>query len=209
MDSQPNTDGVVGTKTIVPCPNVTGPSTVEPVLPEQGINIEPASEIVVESIPVTGNVVDLSIPNIGNIATPSLKKKGKLRKSPRTPSQALLSGKRNRIPVELFSPDSTASIRSTPQKKVPSAKKIKQTPNSIMHQLEDEYLKLKAKVVETPLDEDLCAKANKAERDFYKAVLKLGIHSNNRTKWKGWELGYAKLVCLSEVGLEYAKTPRK
>jgi hypothetical protein len=55
----------------------------------------------------------------------------------------------------------------------------------MMYQLEKEFLKLKAMVVETRLDEDLRKKANKAEREFYKSVLKLSLHSNTQTKWKG------------------------
>jgi hypothetical protein len=177
----------------------------------------------VEGNPVTDNGVDSSVvvsvpktvnPKIVNPTTPSIYKVGLARKSPRIAIQPTVTGKRIRTPIELFSPDSSVSVaRSTPRKPVRPAKKLKQSPEPspkvFMHQKEKEFLQLRAKVVETPYDEDLCAKANQVERDFYKSLLTLSIHYNNRTKWKGWELGYAKVVCLSKIGLEYAKTSRK
>jgi hypothetical protein len=78
-----------------------------------------------------------------------------------------------------------------------------------MLKMERKHLSLKARCCEDPGNDALRDSSKLAEREFYKAVVLLSLRQNARTKWKGWELGYATLCSLSGIGQEYAKTARK
>jgi hypothetical protein len=143
--------------------------------------------------------------------TPKSAKKNSRRKSPRTSSTPLLSGKRTRTPTELFCPGSITSSERSPKRpyRRRPPKKPKQTPKEVMLEAEKKYLSLKATSCEDPSNKELRLSVDVAEREFYNLVVSLSLRQNARTKWKGWELGYAKMCSLSDIGDEYAKTPRK
>jgi hypothetical protein len=142
--------------------------------------------------------------------TPVSSRKKNARKSPRLASQPTVTGKRTRTPVELFSPTSITSAERSPKRTYRRQEKTPtQTPKEIMSKMEKKHLSLKAKCCEDPSNDALRDSSKLAEREFYKAVVSLSLRQNARTKWKGWELGYAKLCSLSDAGQEYAKTACK
>jgi hypothetical protein len=146
-----------------------------------------------------------SVESVNTPSSTSKKCQRSIRRSPRLGTTPILTGKRTRTAVELFSPDNSCYSNSSR----PSKRKPKLSPKECMLQMEKKYLESKANLAQDPMNKDLISKSAKNEIDFYNAMVGLTLRRNGRTKWKGWELGYVKLCALTDMGMEYALTERE